>query len=203
MGWLRGGELFGLRWKDVEVVPPSMDPPHNLPPGSGALLFTLLDATKSSQTKTADHIVAFKSASGLQPGKAFLDLLASRPGAVSATSPIFCHSDGRTWTSSHFRQTYLYPYLEQQLREGDATLKTWTQGDPARLSEKVYSLHTYRRGGRTHVERKRIGCVRRATASEIEEHGRWRTRNTRGTSMSTHYHEPSLEDRIYITLLCM
>jgi hypothetical protein len=34
-------------------------------------------------------------------------------------------------------------------------------------------------------------------------HGRWRSRNLGGDTMLVHYDEPTLEDLLYVTLLCM
>jgi hypothetical protein len=39
--------------------------------------------------------------------------------------------------------------------------------------------------------------------AETVEHGCWRTKGSPTGDMPTHYHEWTLEDRIYITLLCM
>jgi hypothetical protein len=64
-------------------------------------------------------------------------------------------------------------------------------------------MHSYRRGGRTHVSRRRAHCLRAATKAEITEHGRWRQRNQGHEAMALHYCAPTLEDRLYISLLCM
>jgi hypothetical protein len=61
----------------------------------------------------------------------------------------------------------------------------------------------YRRGGRSQVTTRRAGCVRAASKAEIAELGRWRTQNRGYESMVEHYNKITLEDRIYITLLCM
>jgi hypothetical protein len=61
----------------------------------------------------------------------------------------------------------------------------------------------YRRGGRSQVTMRRAGCVPAASKAETAEHGRWRTQNMGYEAMSEHYNESTLEDRIYITLLCM
>jgi len=71
------------------------------------------------------------------------------------------------------------------------------------IEAKFYSFHTYRRGGRSCVSRKRPFNIRRATSAETIEHGRWRTRGSPSGDMPTHYREWTHEDRIYITLLCM
>jgi hypothetical protein len=77
-------------------------------------------------------------------------------------------------------------------------------GAPGKIIEaKFYSFGMYRRGGRSQVTMRREGCVRAASKAEIAEHGRWRTHNGGYEAMSEHYNESTLEDHIYITLLCM
>jgi hypothetical protein len=59
-------------------------------------------------------------------------------------------------------------------------------------------------GGASYVKRHRPGCIRKATADEVANHGRgWRSRNRGREPMPTHYDKPTLEDLLYITLLCM
>jgi hypothetical protein len=71
------------------------------------------------------------------------------------------------------------------------------------IDAKFYSFGMYKRGGRSKVTMRRTGCVRAASKAEIAEHGRWRTQNKGYESMSEHYNESILDDRSYITLLCM
>ena len=203
VGWLRANEIFSLRWQDIVCIPPSSAPSHGLPSGSGALLLKLLESTKSEQTKTADHIIAYKTASGLSPGHMYGRVWALKGHSASPQELIFVTEKGDPWTSAHFREQHVYPYLYQQLAQGDALLNTYGKSDPNLLRQRLYSLHSWRRGGRTHVSRRRKGCVRAATEQEIRDHGRWRSRGKIGTDMVTHYREPSYEDRLYITLLCM
>jgi hypothetical protein len=61
----------------------------------------------------------------------------------------------------------------------------------------------YHRGANIYVQRQRLGCIRRATANKIANHGRWRSKNRGGEPMPVHYYEPTLEDLLFITLLCM
>ena len=203
VGWLRANEIFTLRWKDIECIPPSTTPRYGLPSGSGALLLKLLESTKSDQTRTADHIIAYETASGLCPGKMFVRVWELQGEHSAVEELIFSTKAGVPWTSASFRELYAYPYLNEQLAQGDALLQTYAQGDPGLLRRRLYSMHSWRRGGRTHVSRKREGCVRKATDQEIQDHGRWRSRGRVGPDMPTHYRESSYEDRLYITLLCM
>ncbi len=203
LGWLRALELFGLRWQDVECIPPGPTPAYGLPAGSGALLLQLLEATKSSQTSTADMVISYRTASGLTPGALFEKIRNSRPLHFREGDPIFVDEAGEPWTSAHFRKEYVYPYLEKQLEEGDALMRTHAPEGLDQIKTKFYSLCMYRRGGRSHVSRKRAGCVRKATETEINEHGRWRIRYKVHNHMPTHYLEYTYEDKIYLTLLCM
>jgi hypothetical protein len=63
LSWVRGCELFGLRWSDAEVTPPAAASRRGLPMNTGALLLRLLDSTKSDPTKQADI-----TAGGHEPG---------------------------------------------------------------------------------------------------------------------------------------
>ena len=202
LGWLRGGEVFGLRWEDIEVVRPSLRPKYGLPPRSGALLLRLLEATKGDQTRTADHIIAYTTASGLSPGTYFETAYSLRPATARPSDYIFLTESGRRWNSYHFRETYMYPGLTRQWHNQDPHLRTFAPRSPEDLPKKFYSLHSYRRGGRTHVSKKRDGCARKATQLETTDHGRWRTRYNNHSDMPLHYQETTLEDRLYITLLC-
>jgi hypothetical protein len=97
----------------------------------------------------------------------------------------------------------MYPLLYIQRNRGDPSLTPY-DGAPCNIIEaKFYSFGRYRRGGRSQVTIRRAGCVRAASKAEIAEHGRWRTQNRGYEAMSEHYNESNLEDRIYITLLCM
>ena len=203
LGWLRANELFSLRWKDVEMVEPTRRPKYGLPAYTGVLLLRLLESTKSDQTRTADHVIAYQTSSGLDPGVRLTRALDTRPAGTREEDHIFQTEKGRTWNSYHFRDKYLYPGLYEQWRNGDALLRTYAADDADKIRKKFYSLGSYRRGGRTHVSRKRPGCHRKATDAEVAEHGRWRTRYHTHSHMPTHYQESSIEDRLYITLLCM
>ena len=171
LAWLRASELFELRWKDIECVQPSRRPRYGLPPGSGALLLQLLEATKGSQTSTADMVVAYQTSSGFQPGKIFEELLQARSPCTSDSELLFKDEHGEQWTSSYFRNTHIYPWLEEQWKAGDPLLKTHCPKGPEERKEKFYSMSMFRRGGQTHIAQKQMWCVRKATGVEINEHG--------------------------------
>jgi hypothetical protein len=85
--------------------------------------------------------------------------------------------------------------LDPYLREYD--------GSPGKtMAEAFYSMHCYRRGGRSHVSQRRPLCTRKASPEEVNEHGRWR-RNRQNESMAEQYRQWALADRIALTLLCM
>lgn len=92
-------------------------------------------------------------------------------------------------------------WLEMLKAEGDITLLALTGDDGDTIPNKYYSMNTYRRGGRSHVSKRRAG-KRQATTIEVYEHGRWQHKR-QGEDMPTRYREFTLEDRIYVTLLCM
>jgi hypothetical protein len=116
---------------------------------------------------------------------------------------IFRHPTGSPWDSRYLRHAQLYPLLHLQRLGGDPYLSAF-EGSPGNtLEEKLYSLHMFRRGGNTHTRRHRPPCIRQATKEERDEHGRWRRRNMGSEPMQLHYDAPPLEDRLYVTLLCM
>ena len=187
----------------MEIVKPSPRPACGFPPGSGALLLQLLEATKSSQTSMADMMVSYLTASGLCPGCIFEDLLALRPPRSRDSDLIFLDEEGEVWTSAHFWHTCVYPLLEEQWQKKDPVLRTHCPQGLEQIRQKFHSLSMFRRGGRTHVARKRPGCIRKAEDMEITEHGRWRIRCKVHGHMPTHYLKFTYEDKICITLLCM
>ena len=97
---------------------------------------------------------------------------------------------------------FFYPSLHLQRLAGDQTLHLCNGAPGNTIADKYYSMHSYRRGARTHCSRKRDGCVRGATKTEINEHGRWRVPRA-SMDMATQYLEWSIADRLSITLLCM
>ena len=204
LSWLRGSELFGLDWEDATVTQPQHGPVLGLEVGNGAIGLRLLPETKTNRTSRVDQYVSYHSASGLSLG-VWLDRLDDLHTRLfgQTTGPIFRSFSGERWTSTYFRHTYLYPWLNQQRLEGDPMLQKF---DPASERDSIparfYSMGSYRRGGRSHVAKKRPGCVRKATPAEVYEHGRWSIRT--GTEAAPiHYNEPSVPDKLDITLLCM
>ena len=89
LGWLRANELFSLRWEDVEVVEPTQTPKYGLPAYTGVLLLRLLESTKSDQTRTADHVIAYQTSSGLDPGVRFTGALDTCPTGTREDDHIF------------------------------------------------------------------------------------------------------------------
>jgi hypothetical protein len=204
LGWLRASEAFSLRWCDIESILPVDAQSRGLPRNTGAFLLRLLESTKSHQTTQVDVILASLTASGLDVGTAYAEVMAHRPANADSTSLVFRSLQGKVWNSHYFRHTHVYPLLEQQRSEGDPTLRLFDGSSPARtIAVLYYSMGMYRRGGNSHVQRHRPGCVRKATPDEITNHGRWRSKNRGGEPMPVHYHEPTLEDLLFVTLLCM
>jgi len=202
-GWLRAQECLSLSEDDIEVCLPDDHERYGLPEGVGVLLLRLLMETKSSADKQADVVLASTFASGLSPLFWLKEVVRQRRLLNLSRGKLFIHQDGSPWTSTYFKMTHLYPALRIQQLNGDAAFKFFDETPGNTLEEKLYSFHTYRRGGRTHVSKKRPGCVRAATAAETAEHGRWRVKFSGGEDMPTHYRESTIEDRIYITLMCM
>jgi hypothetical protein len=116
---------------------------------------------------------------------------------------LFRHSNGQRWTRSYFKSTHMYHLLHIQSNRGYPILAPYDGAPGNSIEAKFYSFGMYIRGGRSQVTTRRAGCVWAASKAEIAEHGRWRTHNRGYEAMSDHYNEMTLEDRIYIKLLCM
>jgi hypothetical protein len=118
--------------------------------------------------------------------------------------PLFCHVNGQRWTISYFKSTqHVNPLMHIQKKCGDPSLAHYDGAAGNSIDAKFYSFGVYGRYGRSHMTTRRVGCARAASTAEIAEHGRWRTQNRGYESISEHYNESPLKDRIYITLLCM
>jgi len=203
MTWLRSTEFFSLEWSDVVITRPEHHSRKGLPEGVGVVEMTLLEETKTNRTSVADIVVAYTAlASGLSLGMWLERLQALWPDHVNGDVPLIRGSDGKRWTSTSFRHDYVYPWLHMLKQEGDPTLLAFTQEEGNRIPDKYYSMNMYRRGANSHVTKRRGGKKRRATEVEVYEHGRWRQKR-QSEDMPTRYREFTLEDRVYITLLCM
>ena len=198
LGWLRSSELFGLRWQDVTVVSPADGPSVDLPVGLGVILLRLLPETKSSRSASADVVVSYSTQSGLRPG-VWLDRLRHALGSPPSLSLLFVHPDGTPWTSRFFRETFLYPSLRLQQAAGDPALRPYGTSHGA----KFWALHSFRRGARTHVSRRRLNASGRvAPASLIYEHARWRRRRS-SEAIDIQYQESTIRDKVVLTLVFM
>ena len=204
LGWLRSSETFGLRVADIEITPPKDHGKYDLPPDVGVILLRLLSTTKSQRDKHADMVIAFTTSSGLSLGYWLQELfkLLKKLGWYSPTCLLFQDPSHKPWTSHLFRQHHLYPYLKLQLAAGDVSLRHLVLTPEKGLEHFIYSMNSYRRGAESHCKRHREGCDRGAFPHEKSEHGRWRQRNQGKEDMPTHYTHTTIEDRVYITLLC-
>jgi hypothetical protein len=213
LAWLRGGEVFGLGWKDVTVFLPKKPNPtvkQDLVATLGAVQLRLLEQTKTCRSSVADVALAFCSGSGIPLGKWILRLrkAISPPGAPMDLDwdldnrPLFSHPDGTPWDSAHYRHNYLLPLLHMQRMEGEPSLQKYDGSPGKTLGESFYSMHCYRSGGRSHVSILRDGCHRVATLTETNEHGRWRHHRSSET-MEAQYRQWTLAERLAITVLCM
>lgn len=199
--WLRSNEFFSLNWGDVSSTPPDRHMEKGLQPGVGVIEMRLLDETKTNRTKVADVIVAYTSlSSGLSLGLWIDRMKALWPDAQNDDAFVR-GGDGKRFTSAYFRNEYLYPFLHRLKQEGDATLLAFTQEVGNRIEDKYYSMNSYRRGGSSHSTKSRKG-KKKASAIQVYEHGRWKMKR-QAENMPTRYREYTLEDRVYITLLCM
>ena len=204
LGWLRASEVFNLRVQDVDLTTPQNHGKHNLPPGVGAIQLRLLPTTKSQRDKQADVIIAWKTSGGLRLGHWLTKLYIAMKSLdwKSPHSYLFRDKANTPWSSYYIRSKHLYPLLHRQLKAKDPLLTHLSISTNHGIEWYYYSLHSYRRGAQSHCLRQRPGCKRAALPHERIEHGRWRVKNQGMEDMPTHYTEASVEDRIYLTLLC-
>jgi len=198
--WLRGGEIFSLTWGDLAIVWPQEASAHDLPPGTGALLLTLLPETKSSRSANADVVVALRTATGLDLSLWLRRLLLFYSVAPTPSTHIFRTPTGKDWTSHTYRTNYLYPGLEYLRAAGDSFLQALGSDRGESIPVRFYSLHSYRRGGRSHCQRTQPEAGHtKATDRQVYEHGRWRRK--RGSEpIAIQYQEWTLYERLRITL---
>ena len=205
LGWLRSGECFTLTRDSVKLIPPHLAVAFGLPPDLGCVLLSLLPETKSSRTLTADVVLAWTTSSGLLVGR-FFELLLDIQTTLGRTAPdsiLFQDPvSDQGWSSYSYRHHILFPFLREQRTQGDAYLRRFDGSPGNTLADHFKMFHLYRRGGRSHCRRHRSGCLRAATPLEIYLHGRWKFLNRGREAVDLHYIEPTLEDRIYLTLFC-
>ena len=189
----------------MTLTVPQDGPTRGIPAGVGAVEFNLGAETKSDPCLTADVILAWESLSGLSAGRWLLRLAVfeSHHG-----ERLFSTALKPLWDSRHFREHFAWPLLEQMKMEGEPTLKVFSSRKGNRLRDKVYSLHSWRRAGRSRVSRPprhnepNPPGTRVATPQEIYEHGRWRKKG-KSEDMPSHYNQWDLADRLAISLMCM
>jgi hypothetical protein len=92
----------------------------------------------------------------------------------------------------------------------EPTLLCFTNEDGNRIRDKVYSMHYWRRAGRSRVSRAarhnepQPKGTRKATPTEVYEHGRWTNRrDQKGEDMVALYNQWGVTERLAITLACM
>ena len=201
LGWLRGGEGFGLQRTDIQVTRPEVGHQKGLPRGLGMVELRLLPETKSSPGKTADVLISYFTGSGLCLGWWVEKLLFFSP--EDGTS-LFSTPSCTQWSSGYFRRRHVYPHLEI-LKAWDPDLSQLGDGADQQLGVIIFSMHSWRRGADTFVHQLWPGInLRVATKEEIYEHARWKLKKAGSREdMHVHYREWNREERIRITFLCM
>lgn len=200
--WLRGGELFNLRWEDVGLIWPHEAPAYDLPANTGAILLSLLPETKSSRSLKADVLVAMRTATGLTIDRWLRRVLFFHDRTPDPSARVFQPHAGQPWDSHHYRTTFLYPGLEFLRTSGDAFLQTIGDSRGNCIPDKFWALHSYRRGARSYSQRSQpLLRHKKATERQVYEHGRWKYR--RGSEpIGVQYREWTLYERLRITLFC-
>jgi hypothetical protein len=147
LGWLRGGELFGLTREDVDIICPEFGPIHGLPARVGAVNLMLDPATKSSPTRQADVVISYDSWSGLSFGLWMERLFGAMDDLNWTTGPLFRNpTDGKLWDSAYFRTVFLYPSLRWLRDCGMLSLQKYDDREHFSVEDWFYSMGCYRRG---------------------------------------------------------
>jgi hypothetical protein len=206
LGWERSNDIFSTAPDAVEVTPPNDGAIRNLPPGVGAVEHTLLASTKSDPTLVADVVIAYTTLSGLSLG-----MWVERLKSFTPEDPNLLFSTARTsiWTSHHFREHYYaIPILEHHRRKGEPTISMFSDVQGNRLIDKICSIHSWRRAGRSKVSRvprhdePRPKGSRKASPEEVYEQGRWEKKQD-NKNMPRRYNQWDLLDRICVSYFCM
>jgi hypothetical protein len=208
LGWLRGGEVFAQEKEELQLIHPHDAAIHGLPRLIGAICANLLPETKTDKTCVADVVIAYTTLSGLSLGRWLRRLLQFTP---CDRKHLFSTANHKLWSSGLFRKRFAIPILDQMRRSGEPSLQIFSDEPGHRLCDGIYSMHSWRRAGRSRVSRPprenepRTRYTRKASTTEVDEHGRWRSRRRHGQSesMPMRYNQWALVDRVAITYFCM
>jgi hypothetical protein len=205
LGWLRSREGFSLERANVTQVAPLDGPLVGLPLGVGVVSLRLLPETKTNPSRIADVIIAHTCWSGLSLG-VWLERLLHHPPTHGDL--LFSTHKQPIWTSLYFRRYHVWPHLEILRLMGDPSMaifgpKGGLSPEGQGVTEKIYSMHSWRRGADTFAQQFHPRQQsRKALMDEIYEHGRWK-RGGRSEEMHIHYREWDMVQRLCITQLCM
>ena len=202
LGWLRGGEAFGINQKDVRLILPRDGPAHDLPERVGAILIRMIE-DKTHKDYEFDVVISFRCRTGLCAGKWLRRAQALGLWDPSVNAPLFRHPSGKPWTSYFYRHRYLYPGLRLLRERGDPFLARFDGSQPhLSFDYAFWSLHCYRRGARTHCQRSQPDRKHtKATKAQVYEHARWHMK-AGSEDIDVTYRAWTLYDKLRITLLC-
>jgi hypothetical protein len=164
--------------------------------------------TKTNPCEVADIVMPYETLSGLDLGYWVMELKKYHPAYGGL---LFSTAHNPHWTSQYFRTMYTWPLLEEMRTIAlEPSLQLFGDAEGTRIQDKVYSIHSWRRAGRSkcsraarHNEPQPKGS-RQATDTEVYEHGRWVRRGANATEgMAATYNQWSLVERLAITMLCM
>ena len=201
LGWLRGGEVFGLLQCDLQVILPDDGPSFDLPRRVGAILLRMV-RDKTNRDSSYDIVLAYSCLTGLSAGKWVSRVDDLGLWDPTSPAPLFRYPPGRSWTSHFYRHRFLYPGLRHCQQMGDPFLSRLDDSQPhLTLDYAFWSLHCYRRGARTHCQRSQPDRRhKKATKVQVYEHARWRGKVDR-EDIDVRYREWTLYDKLRITLL--
>ena len=86
--------------------------------------------------------------------------------------------------------------------QGGAYLGKYDGSPGNTFADHFTMFHLYLCSGQSHRHCHCPGCTCAATPLEVYLHGCWHFKNTGQEAVDLHYVEPTLEERIYLSLLC-
>jgi hypothetical protein len=89
LAWLQSMETFNIRWDGIQVTNPPDGPQQGLPTGMGVIQVNLPLQTKSSESRTADVVIAYETGPGKKSRLVVGDFMGFAP--VSSTCSTFLY----------------------------------------------------------------------------------------------------------------
>ena len=202
LGWLRGGEAFGILQSDVSCVLPTSAAECDLPLGVGAIIIHMAQ-DKTHRSTSQELVIACRCLTGLSAGEWLRRVISHSLWDPDSAEPLFRQPNGTVWSSHFFRHRFLCPALAHLRAQGDPFLSRFDGSSrELTLAYVFWSLHSCRRGARTHCQRSNPDRRHhKATKAQVCEHARWQLQGPPCEIDAVH-RDWTLCDKLKITPLC-